>query len=541
MTLNPSQEAAVMAEGPVIAVVAGPGSGKTRCLVERVQRRHTCHSMREAGSGRAMPKVVVLTFTNAGAHVLAQRLKGTRCDYIGTLHGWCFRLLQQHGGALGYRAGGINLVDEETAEEMLKQVAQDLHYKASFKALREKRDAAAVTCWQEYAHRLKRNNLVDFDTVLSEALRIIQMGHGAVDELYADEVQDSAAIDWKIYTAIKADVKFLVGDPDQSIYGFRGAYPAGFFRFCKSATETIYLEYNYRSGAQICEAATKLIRHNQQRLPKDVISGLAGGSTIQVRAFPDCLAERRSVCADVAALIPVVGPNEIAVICRTNFLADQFRDGLRAAGVPLAAAQKPQLPQDWSHGLNVLSLSLDPRNDLVAEKVLSRIAPHKVAAMKAVALQKGQWLSVTSELIQEAVFLESLTLILPRFNVGREMCALVEHRLSMLPMPNPTLADLVHDLWQHAAGDSDQTEGVTVCTGHGSKGKEWSEVFIPAFEQEVWQPKRDKDAEESRRLAFVAMTRAKDSLFLSHAASRQGQWGGPQAAAPCGFIQEAGL
>lgn len=539
MNLNPSQEAAVTATAPIVAVAAGPGSGKSRCLVERIQR------VIRYGS----PKVVAITFTNAGAHVMSERLKGTPVHFIGTLHAYCFRLIQQHAAAIGYRAGGVNLITEETSKEMLEQVAKDLLYKGSFKALNEKRDAGAQLCWREYAHRLRRNNLVDFDTVLEIGLDLIKGGCGACDWLFVDECQDSAEIDWQIYYALVAANKFFVGDGDQSIYAFRGAYPSGFIKLCQAAgTELIRLEENYRSSPAICRAATALIRHNEARIDKDVIAAdPTERGSIFVREDADCLAERRRVAATVANLVPVLGPNEIAVICRTNFIRDQFREALRAAGVPVAATDRPQLPSDWAHGLNCLSLMLDSRNDFIAEKVIGWIRPSDLAKAKKAALEQGQSLSIQFEAISslELATPDVAVAALPKLCVSPEMHALVRRRRELLPQPNPTLADLVQDLFSHAKGDTgtdSEPQGVSVITAHSAKGREFEAVFLPAFEDEIWSPARDKDEEESRRLAFVAVTRARAEVYVSHARTRQPQWGNKATiCTPSRFIREAGL
>lgn len=532
MNLSSSQEAAVSATGAIVAVAAGPGSGKSRCLAERVMRRNDEFQMRR--------KVICITYTNAGAHVMAERLKSIRVDFIGTLHAFCYKLIQQHGPAIGYRAGGVNLLSEEDAKALLERIAKELHFKGSFKALAEKRDALAQLCWKEYAHRMRQNNLVDFDTVLVAGLDLIKCGCGACDDLYCDEVQDSAAIDWQIYLAWKAENKFFVGDGDQSVYAFRGAYPAGFLKVCRNS-ELIRLEENYRSSPAICRAATALIRHNQTRIDKDVIatdSTERGG--IWIHQYGDCLAERRAVTASVAGLIPVLGPQEIAVICRTNWLCDQFREALRAAGVPVAATERPPLPPDWQHGMNVLALWLDPRNDMIAEKVLKRISPESVTALKMIALNKGEWLSTAAA--YSAHTIKEIGL-LARYNVSAEMVEHVANRARLLPQPNPTLADLVYDLRSHAAGDADNaTLGVGVWTLHGAKGQEREAIFLPACEDGITPSlKKDSDIEEERRLFFVGLTRAKSEAYVSHAARRQPQWGPPVDCSPSRFISECGI
>lgn len=532
--MNDHQLHAVESEAPRIVVAAGPGSGKTKTLVERVMRR----------SDR-IKKVVLLTFTNAAALELARRLQGIRVDYIGTLHGYCYRLLQAHGAQLGYRVGGINLVTEEVSDEILAQAAKDMGFKGSGKALKEKRTPLADLVWKEYAHRLKRNNLTDFNTVLSEGLKLAEKGLGGCDELFIDECQDSAEIDWRIYRAIEAESKFFVGDNDQSIFGFRGAFPKGFLRLCNDpGTELIRLEENYRSGPRICAAATALIRHNQDRIDKDVIAtDIAIKDEIGVSRFTDCAQERRYTVQHIQGVLEYTTPSEVAVLCRTNWLCGQFRDALLAAGIPVAAAERVDLPQDWQHGINVLSLWLDPRNDMIAERVLKKVAPARITTCKKEALDAGIWLSTTFLPPGHVDTIDAALFVLPRLMVSREMQELVAERRRMLPQAQPTLADLLADLWAHAAGDPGaQSAGVRVSTLHGAKGTEADVVFIPACEEGILPNlKKDSDIEEERRLFFVGITRARKELYLSHAAKRIQQWGGVTEQTPSRFITEAGL
>lgn len=547
-----------MSHATRIAVVANPGAGKTAVLVERIKCRLSTIRPRD---------IVVLTFTNAGAHELSRRLEaeGITPRYVGTLHGYCFRLLQKHGHLLGYRAGGINLLTEEFAEDLLQQVADELLYKGSKRKLEagcKTAEAAAgagpygVIC-QEYRHRLKRNNLVDYDTVLEVANRLLRMfpavrDHEAMAELLVDEAQDSAQIDWEVYLSIPATTLFVVGDPDQSIFGFRGAWPSGFRDYATSiAIETVILDVNYRSGVAVCRAASDLIAHNTGRVEKRVVPAHERGDIVTFTKYGDDRSERRGVRLLIEALVDYQ-PKDVAILCRRNDLVTQFRDELEANGIQTAGrGEKPDLPADWRRAMDVLSILHDPRNDLIAERIIPK---DKLEKCKRETVQAGLWLSMVLGAKPDGKSWQRFGVITPKdnvvealsfYDVSKESQLLIGERISLLPQPEPTLVDLLHDLHEHERWvPADNRNGVTVCTIHAAKGREWPVVLLPAWEEGILPAlRRDTtpaSIEEERRLAFVAMTRAQQRLHVSCAGSRYA-WGKVAAQQPSRFVVEAGL
>lgn len=548
-----------MSHATRIAVVANPGAGKTAVLVERIKCRLSTVHPRD---------IVVLTFTNAGAHELSRRLEaeGITPRYVGTLHGYCFRLLQKYGHLLGYRAGGINLLTEGFANQLLQQVAAELGYKGGWRKLElgcKTAEASAgagpygVIC-QEYRHRLKRNNLVDYDTVLTAALRLLSLAGvslaEAMSELLVDEAQDSAQIDWGIYLSLPAATLFVVGDPDQSIFGFRGAWPNGFLDYAANPRETIILNVNYRSGVAVCRAASDLIAHNTGRVPKRVVPAHERGDIVTFTQYGDDRSERRGVRLLIEAL---AGHNDfemrdVAILCRRNDLVGQFRDELEANGTPTAGrGEKPDLPADWHRAMDLLSIFNDPRNDLIAERIIPK---DKLAESKRQTVQQGMWLSFALGAKPDGKTWQQFGLITPEGNivealsfygVSKESQLVIGERIALLPQPKPTLVDLLHDLFEHERWvPADDRNGVTVCTIHAAKGREWPVVFLPAWEEGILPALRKETTpasiEEERRLAFVALTRAQQRLHVSCAGSRYA-WGKVLAQQPSRFVAEAGL
>lgn len=550
--MDSQQLAAVESRAPVTVVVAGPGAGKTRTLVERIKWLI---------SGGASPdSMMVVTFTNVGAHELRERLGGIKLGYLGTLHGYCFRILQRHGGAVGYREGGINLLTQEMADEMLEQTAARLHWKGSKKALLEAKQPLAQLIHKEFEHTLKRNNLCTYDGVLRDGLRLLE-SHTPIplpSALIIDEAQDDAEVDWDITEAIRRRAPdmsvFVAADPDQSIFGFRGAYPQGFVKAAKRG-HLIQLEHNYRSGNEICAAANALIAHNSDRLPKRTIPAVPREATVTVRGFDTCTEERSGVAMTIGVNVTTKGlsMNDIAVLCRTNDIAVKFRDAMAAFGIPVRRPRVLQLPPDWVHAMNVLNLFNDPRNDIVTERVLRTVLHDPqgtggtIPTFKKRAIESGRWLSdvaaETNAIPKDATYvIEKIGALLPQWHIGKESVDLIAKRISLLPQSNPTLPDLLHDLYQCDQWDvQEEPCGVHVGTIHGAKGREFSHVFAPGWEEGVLPGlRKDSALEEERRLAFVCVTRAANALHISYARSRVNQWK-TVAAERSRFIEEAGL
>lgn len=567
--LNPEQAAAVNSGAKKTIVLAGPGSGKSRVVVERVLRLVTL--------GIDPRSLVVLTYTNAAAHVLVERLAkhAIVLGYIGTLHGYCLRLIQTHGHLIGYRSGSVSLVTEEAKEVLLDETKKRLGSKISDKALKAHDTPEAGLIWNEYHHTLKRSNMVDYDKILSEALVIFPKLLGKwkpVAELIVDEGQDSAAIDWALYAAISENW-FIVGDQDQGIYSFRGGRPDMLATWAAAADADVYtLALNYRSDAAICEAATKLIRYNSGRIDKPVLPlPDAFEGEVDVLAYDNGLKEIHG-CAYQFKDCP---SGDIAVLARTNALADFARQTLRGLGLPIRNTGKIAMPEDWGFALATISLMVDPCNDYHAERVLKELGRSQleINTAKLQALRDGVALSTTGKLSslsnvaaqKPGDWLTALAL----FGVRDASRELIAERLKVLPNAEPTLSDLLADLWKNEAwSHEDSGDGITVTTIHGAKGKEWDMVFVVGCEEGIlpsnqalksceasggWLPIEGgvvlfgKEAhrravggspiEEERRLLYVAMTRARHSLILSWAKERTAYWKTTQQT-PSRFLQE---
>lgn len=534
MNPNPQQQAAIDSGAAATFVIAGPGSGKTSVLVKRIERLFT---------QQLLPDVVVLTFTNSGAREITKRItKGEEeVEYIGTLHGYCYQLINRFGHLIGYRReGNVTIVDEQASETFLKQTMEKLRCRTSLKQIRLTRDnpkGDARLVWLEYLHTLKRQNMIDYDRILQDGLALMQIEEVReaiqCDELLVDEAQDSGETDWAIYNAFPAKSRFIVGDFDQSIFSFRGARPDLFntaVAFSPGAT-TYVLESNYRANRHFCELANRLIEKNAHRPKKQTIAAdSARDGVVDYSRFEDQAAELRHLGMRLHFRHEQgIDWREMAVLSRNNYEANQAMEYCRAAGIPVAERVNA-LPRDWRQAMTLLSWACDPMNELLASQVLRdrgqsevdiadrvrqcRVNQNPIVTCPGVELVSPDFLLATNDITQESI--------------DRVLAA-----KALLP-ETATLADLVHSLWRPE--ETTYSEGVTFSTIHGAKGREWDVVMVIGMEEGVL-PGRG-DIEEERRLAFVAITRARHYLSLSSVERRRTQWGQEVKCQPSRFLEE---
>src|SRR5581483_11566665 len=373
--LNEAQrEAVVTTEGPLL-VVAGAGSGKTRVLTYRV-----AHLL--AACGVEPNEVLAITFTNKAAGEMRERIEAmvgpkARAIWILTFHAACGRILRREAPRLGYRsnftiydqADQIRLVKaclEELERDPKRFVPRGVHAQIS----NAKNDlvgpeeyAARVASFYDqtvadvyalYQRRLYASNAVDFDDLLMLAVDVLRRFPEAHERwaktfryVLVDEYQDTNHAQYvllRLLTDASGNV-MAVGDPDQSIYGFRGARIDNILDFERDfpGTRTIALEQNYRSTNAILGAANAVIAHNRERKEKRLWSDLGEGEPVHAVEVEDEHAEARFVAAEIAALVEGgTSLAEVAVVYRTNAQSRVLEDVLVRQGVPYRVIGGPR-------------------------------------------------------------------------------------------------------------------------------------------------------------------------------------------------------
>ena len=253
-----AQLAAINSNANRIVVVAGPGSGKTTTSLARMVRL-----INESVPASA---IAAITFTNAAAleteSRLANLIPGAKLGFCGTLHSFMLRLLQTNGPLVGFNRA-ISIASESFQNELIDTLIEDFRWKGSRKAVVdeiargpfENVNTPLEVIRGDYYGRMKKAGLIDFDGILFYGLELVRKQFApGFQHLFVDEFQDSSTIDFQIYQAIKIPNLFIVGDVDQSIYGFRGGNPSLLMRLLESEHGCKFiLNENFRSGKEICE------------------------------------------------------------------------------------------------------------------------------------------------------------------------------------------------------------------------------------------------------------------------------------------------
>src|SRR5918998_360053 len=373
--LNAAQREAVLhTEGPLL-VIAGAGSGKTRVLTYRV-----AHLILACGVKPS--EILAITFTNRAAGEMRERLDTLLGDvarriWILTFHAACGRILRREAPRLGYRTN-FTIYDQADQVRLVKQCLEELerdpkrfvprgiHSQISAAKnqlvwpddYRERvasfYDQTVADTYELYQRRLFASNAVDFDDLLMLTVRVLESFPDAREKwqkafryVLVDEYQDTNHAQYRLLQLLAEKHRNVcaVGDPDQSIYAFRGADIRNILEFERDfgETRTIPLEQNYRSTNTILRAANAVISYNRERKPKNLWSDLGDGDPVRVLEVEDEHAEARYVAAEIARLVDEgVNGNEIAVFYRTNAQSRVLEDILVRSEIPYQVIGGPR-------------------------------------------------------------------------------------------------------------------------------------------------------------------------------------------------------
>ena len=625
--LNPAQREAVLTtEGPLL-VVAGAGSGKTRVLTHRV-----AHLL--AACGVKPNEILAITFTNKAAQEMKERVERAlgpiaRAIWIMTFHAACGRILRREAERLGYRsnftiydqADQVRLVKaclEELERDPKRFVPRGIHAQISnaknqlvgpdeyASRVASFYDQTVADVYQLYQRRLFGSNAVDFDDLLMLTVNVLERFPEAREKwskafryVLVDEYQDTNHAQYALLKLLAGEHRNLmvVGDPDQSIYAFRGADIRNILEFEHDfpSTKVIALEQNYRSTNTILNAANEVIAHNRERKEKNLWSDLGEGELVRVVETEDEHAEARFVAAEIAALIEEgYSASEIAVVYRTNAQSRVLEDVLVRQGVAYQVIGGPrfyeraeikdaiaylQVIDNPFDAVSLLRIANRPRRG-IGDTSLNRLVVYAsgldlslweatgraeeaglgAAAVRAVTGFRNTMESLmatatdaTVAQVVEAVldrsgYLESLEAERTIEARGRienlEELVGVAHEYDEAAQ-EPSLSGFLQEISLYSDQDalrSDEDGGgqVTLMTLHNAKGLEFRAVFVLGLEEGIFPHMRsieENALEEERRLCYVGMTRAKERLTLTHA-MRRNLFGRSEANLPSRFLDE---
>jgi DNA helicase-2/ATP-dependent DNA helicase PcrA len=606
--LNDPQREAVLHGGGPLLVLAGAGSGKTRVLTHRI-----AHLVE---SGQARPgEILAITFTNKAAREMRERVEAlvgarTRAMWVMTFHSACARMLRSDGDKLGYTRR-FTIYDEADSLRLVKQCIEALDIdpkRFTPRAIRRQisdaknrlLDAAgyreqvssffeqtAADVYELYEPRIHAMNAMDFDDLLFRCVDLLNLFtdvreryENAFRYVLVDEYQDTNRAQYRWLQLVSGHHRNLcvVGDDDQSIYGFRGAEIRNILDFENDFDDThvIKLEQNYRSTQTILSAANAVVSHNRRRKPKTLWTDAGAGDPLHVRELADEHEEARFVAGEIERLVDSgQSRDEIAVFYRANAQSRVLEDTLVRYGVSYQVVGGTRFYEraEIKDAIAYLTFLVNPQDVVAFERIVNsprrgigqttqgRLVaqantlgepiwdvardPEAVPGLGAAAIKAvGRFMSSMERLrerMESASVAELLEETLQESGYGdalrAERTIEAEGRLENLEelvgvareydatAEQPSTAEFLEQIALFSDQDSlrDDEGIVTLMTLHNAKGLEFPVVFIIGCEEGVFPHMRSIEAgdlDEERRLCYVGITRAKRELYMTYARQR---------------------
>ena len=625
--LNSQQRKAVTAaDGPVL-VVAGPGSGKTRVLTQRI-------AYLIASEGIRPWQILAVTFTNKAAKEMDQRVKSmlneqaTDGIMLGTFHSICARILRREVDHLPLESNFV-IFDSDDQERVVKNIVKEfnlnekLYRAASVHASISRaknelimpddyptatyRDEVVKRVYAEYQKRLIASNAVDFDDLLVYTARLLE-DNPAVRDKYAqrfrhvlvDEFQDTNLAQYALVKHLASYHKniFCVGDPDQSVYAWRGADYRNVRRFEEDfpEAEVVLLEQNYRSHQNILDAAMSVIDRARNRHKKKLFSDRGAGEKILYFEARDDYSEAAFVVDTIAELVASrkFEPGDCAVMYRTNAMSRLLEEAFLQARLPykLVGAQRFYGRREVKDVISFIRLVHNPADEAALGRIINvpprGIGDKTLTTLNLVARQNdtspgavlldlarggdspfykaftgraalpladfggmlANWRAVAATSTTVELF-ERITrdinykeyIIEDETEESAERWENVQElkRLA-LEYSNRTLDEFLENIALVADQDTiTDANAPTLLTLHAAKGLEFGAVFIVGLDDGIIPHSRSFDEpeqmEEERRLFYVGITRAKDKLYLLRAIQRGGR-GMSEQTYPSRFLED---
>ncbi len=604
--LNSQQQEAVLhREGPCM-VLAGAGSGKTRVLTSRV-----AHLI---DKGAAADSILSITFTNKAAQEMRSRVASMIPNYCGqwiqTFHAACYRILRMDITRLGYDKN-FSIMDDSEGKVLIKTILkeeQDYETKPEeilylIKQLKNKKQEAQEffqelrlpyskvekfnRIYKLYQSRMRELNAVDFEDLILLCIELFYQHPQCLEKyqnwfsyIMIDEYQDTNYIQylWARLLALKHCNLFIVGDPDQSIYSWRGAEPYNIIRFFNDYPEArvIKLEQNYRSTRHILEAANAVIKHNLSHEDKRLQANRGDGQKLIHYCAVDSFGEAAFIADTIADLVDREGCayQDCAIFYRTHAQSRLMEEALVRRYIPyrIIGAHRFYDRREVKDIIAYLKLSCNNNDRLSFERIINvprrgigdktiekirQIAEEQNISLLEVLAHPDLIPGINRKKIEQ---LESFYGMIKYFGSleesGSPVVEILEQVLDMtlyaedLLKNSPTdaqvrienlqeLRSLAVEFGGSGGGgledflaeialvqdsdDIDHSDSVCLMTLHGAKGLEFPVVFLTGMEEGVFPSYRSEtpeELEEERRLCYVGITRARDRLFLTNAVSR---------------------
>ena len=601
--LNPNQKQAVLTKSRYVRIIAGAGSGKTRVLTTRI-----AHLIQDLGV--AANSIVAITFTNKAANEMKSRMYKMLGDtaagvHLSTIHSLCVRILREDCQIMGLPRN-FTVLDQDDQKSILKEAYKEigldrqkytfgsmLDYISNNKSAEVSIERALILAGEHfgekekarvyayYANRLHALYALDFDDLLLVTVHMFDL-HMDIKRkwqrrfsfIHVDEFQDIDKIQYKLIKQLGGSENevYVVGDPDQTIYTWRGADVNIIMDFEKEfmPTETIILNENYRSTPDILNGANSMIKHNKYRVEKDLFTKKPAQDKITHSTFPGEELEALWVAEKCKQLKSSSEPSEqtnyidMAILYRSNYLSRSIEKGLLDQHIPYVIYGGTRF-FDREEVKNMLSYlrMITHADDLALVRTINKprrgIGDKTLETLRSAA--KANKLSLYEELKAEKLFggkmqssLDKYCLMIEKWKAKADemplinilnmvadesgLRAVLEEAQEIDRLEN--IKELINDVETFAShnpdskldeylqmvslyGDRNEVMGgdfVQLMTVHAAKGLEFDTVFVVGLSDGVFPNERamsegHRGIEEERRLAYVAYTRARNKLYLT--------------------------
>jgi DNA helicase-2/ATP-dependent DNA helicase PcrA len=609
--LNPAQrEAVTYTTGPLL-ILAGAGSGKTRVLTYRI-------AYLIGVKGIHPGSILAVTFTNKAAGEMKERVEKLlgpvgKGIWVSTFHSWCARILRTEAHLLGYNRN-FSIYDDDDQKSLLKKCMEELDIspqKVSPDAVQNRISSAKdkLVTWQDfssqtkdyfeenvakiyklYQNKLAQANAFDFDDLIMRAVEIFTQ-HPEVLTKYqdryhyilVDEYQDTNHAQYRLVNLLASKNRNLcvVGDEDQSIYGWRGADINNILDFEKDYPDAkiVKLEQNYRSTQVILDAAGAVVRNNLQRKGKTLYTQIPGGEKVSLWFLENEYQEAEAIVGHLQHLIQqdTYCRSDFTILYRTNAQSRVLEQKLRDSGIPyvIVGGLRFYERKEVKDILAYLKVLANPRDDLSLKRIINvparGIGAQTISKLENYSLKNNlgllegikcvQKIEGVSPRLKKAISdfsglltgfsqskdklpIDQLTELIAEQTgyldaLKKERTIEAENRLENVRelinataefqerSDNPRLEGFLEevslitdiDMWDKSK------DAVTLMTLHAAKGLEFRVVFIAGLEEGLFPLSRSlenpSELEEERRLFYVGITRAKERLYLSCARNRR--------------------
>jgi superfamily I DNA/RNA helicase len=622
--LNPEQQlAAKHNDGPLL-ILAGAGTGKTRVITARIAWL--------VAHGADPASILAVTFTNKAAKEMKERVAGmvdeeaAKLVTTSTFHALCVRILRADAGHLGYKPN-FSIYDESDTTGLLKKIinrvtsadekfdvglAKNLISKAKNAGHRPPQDDETVAgaVYARYENELRALNAMDFDDLLVNAVRLLDGFPEVRDKLrqryrhlLVDEFQDTNRLQLDLVSLLAGEGRpdiCVVGDDDQSIYGWRGAESANILEFERHFPNptVVKLEQNYRSTNEILQAANRTIRNNTKRRGKNLWSPLEGGEPVNVLSVPDDREEAEFIVNEIGARRDneTGSWEDFAILYRMNQQSRFFEENLRRMRIPYRVVGGKSFydrreikdimsymatllnPQDDAALLRIINnpprgigattveIALERSHaahrslfeELTSEEFLAYITKRAAEAIRKftdtlaaarirIATPGSDAAHIISEMLADCGYIDDLKRSCKtieegdkrEINVKELLASLAEHQKRSRKGLRGFLDEVSLDRDREEKKE-DNAKGVTLITLHAAKGLEFKNVYLIGAEEGLLPHERSKaedTIDEERRLFYVGMTRAMRSLTITHCRNRN-RFGTATFCEPSRFLEE---